>query len=529
MTRRPPTWACDSYTTHGASTVCPKCLRNFAARGADPNRRDDWPPPRANFGRGWLSVGATHLFAATAATLFVAQDGARVLAQTACGVIVDVTRAYAPRRTDLCSKCMGVIKRATLSGKINGPHAEVALDAAVHGISPPSSAVLRLYRGLKGAYDPARVARDGFAGADFTDCPYQALKYAAGSRGVVLVLDVPENLRRLTEAYWTPLPEDGGRACTRLRWTPPPRTAVVRARDPVDAAPAGACRRHAGHAAALTLSCRLHAAGCMPPASGCTSRRARFSCTHGQRPRDSCTLGAIGDTSVHENRVRRGSVYENHARRRAAGPRHSRVHATPVDAAPPRRSCVHANPVDAAPTTALAPGVHATPVDAPPTRPRGSHHPLRSRARVHANPVDAAPRPRRSRVHANPDTAPTTAFARPRDSGGRSRQAIWWTPPRPRRSCVHANLVDAAPIMALACARDSGGRRSHRGARACTRIRWTPPRPRLSRVHATPPTSVGFHQHGTPLSHHHSPPRPDCVTRRIMLACAGEIQFSAGG
>lgn len=201
VSRRPPPWACDSYATHGGSAVCPKCLRNYEASG-EAERREEWFPPRVEFRRGWLSIGATHLFAATPATVFPAKDGVRVLAQTACGGIVDVTRTYAPRRSDLCSKCLGVIKRATLGGKVNGPHAEVALDAAVHGISPPTTAVLRLYRGLKGAYDPTRVARDGFAGVDFTDCPYQALRFAAGSRGVVLVLDVPENLRRLHEAYW---------------------------------------------------------------------------------------------------------------------------------------------------------------------------------------------------------------------------------------------------------------------------------------------------------------------------------------
>jgi hypothetical protein len=105
------------------------------------------------------------------------------------------------------------------------------------------------------------------------------------------------------------------------------------------------------------------------------------------------------------------------------------------------------------------------------------------------------PRPRRSRVHANPDAAPTTAFARPRDSGGRPRhRRSGGRRPEPRRSCVHANPVDAAPIMALACARESGGRRSDHGARACTQLRMPPPTlarargsgGRRSRVHANP-------------------------------------------
>jgi len=53
---------------------------------------------------------------------------------------------------------------------------------------------MRLYRGLMEPYRPERVVRTPERPAvttDFTDCPLTALRYAAGPRGVVLVLDVP--------------------------------------------------------------------------------------------------------------------------------------------------------------------------------------------------------------------------------------------------------------------------------------------------------------------------------------------------
>lgn len=60
---------------------------------------------------------------------------------------------------------------------------------------------LRLYRGLKEPYDPARTATAG-GGNDFTDCPFTALQCAAGPKGYVLVVDVPADHRRLREELW---------------------------------------------------------------------------------------------------------------------------------------------------------------------------------------------------------------------------------------------------------------------------------------------------------------------------------------
>ena len=51
----------------------------------------------------------------------------------------------------------------------------------------------RLYRGLKGPYRATAVPADRLNGTDFTDCPYAALSYAATTRGVVVVLDVPSD------------------------------------------------------------------------------------------------------------------------------------------------------------------------------------------------------------------------------------------------------------------------------------------------------------------------------------------------
>lgn len=52
---------------------------------------------------------------------------------------------------------------------------------------------MRLYRGLTRPYRPEEVETRnlGLGGTDFTDCPYTALLYARGRRGVVIVLDVP--------------------------------------------------------------------------------------------------------------------------------------------------------------------------------------------------------------------------------------------------------------------------------------------------------------------------------------------------
>lgn len=63
---------------------------------------------------------------------------------------------------------------------------------------------MRLYRGLKGKYNPKRVAVGiDTAGTNFTDCPHAALGYASGRHGVVLVLDVPEHEHhRFLPAMW---------------------------------------------------------------------------------------------------------------------------------------------------------------------------------------------------------------------------------------------------------------------------------------------------------------------------------------
>jgi hypothetical protein len=60
----------------------------------------------------------------------------------------------------------------------------------------------RLYRGLKGPYDPAHTLVPGASGVDFTDCPYTALAYATGHRGVVLVVEVNDATARVSEEFW---------------------------------------------------------------------------------------------------------------------------------------------------------------------------------------------------------------------------------------------------------------------------------------------------------------------------------------
>lgn len=74
---------------------------------------------------------------------------------------------------------------------------------------------MRLYRGLKRPYDPTRVKPGRFdGGTDFTDCPATALRYAQGTRGVVLILDVPDGALGpaggVTEELWM------GMAATRF-------------------------------------------------------------------------------------------------------------------------------------------------------------------------------------------------------------------------------------------------------------------------------------------------------------------------
>ena len=64
---------------------------------------------------------------------------------------------------------------------------------------------MNLYRGLKGSYRTEKVG-EGQAlhfGTNFTDCPLTALSYAKGTRGVVIVLDVPESAAHLmSEELW---------------------------------------------------------------------------------------------------------------------------------------------------------------------------------------------------------------------------------------------------------------------------------------------------------------------------------------
>ena len=66
---------------------------------------------------------------------------------------------------------------------------------------------MRLYRGLKNPHRPERVdlSRPG-SGTDFTDCPAVALRYAQGSRGVVLVVDIDPDQHlataKLTQEFW---------------------------------------------------------------------------------------------------------------------------------------------------------------------------------------------------------------------------------------------------------------------------------------------------------------------------------------
>ncbi|HEY6320061.1 MAG TPA: hypothetical protein VJA16_00700 [Thermoanaerobaculia bacterium] len=72
---------------------------------------------------------------------------------------------------------------------------------------------MRLYRGLKKPYRPELVGASGPfpPSTDFTDCPFTALEYASTPRGVVLVLEGPEEAeRRVSEGLW------GNRRARRL-------------------------------------------------------------------------------------------------------------------------------------------------------------------------------------------------------------------------------------------------------------------------------------------------------------------------
>jgi hypothetical protein len=70
------------------------------------------------------------------------------------------------------------------------------------------SETLRLYRGLKEPFDPSRAIVRGESGVDFTDCPYTAISYASGRRGVLLVVDVTDGAARVSQEFWL---NDGAR------------------------------------------------------------------------------------------------------------------------------------------------------------------------------------------------------------------------------------------------------------------------------------------------------------------------------
>lgn len=65
----------------------------------------------------------------------------------------------------------------------------------------------RLYRGLSRKHRPDQKP-EPLEGTNFTDCPYSALRYATGSRGVLLVVDLPdEGSVHVHEAIWSIRPD----------------------------------------------------------------------------------------------------------------------------------------------------------------------------------------------------------------------------------------------------------------------------------------------------------------------------------
>src|SRR3990170_3283047 len=192
MTRR-PCWACPEYERHG-DAICPECLRLYEARGYFPQSLHTLLP-RVSFGRGWFSVGASHWFEASDATLFPSRDGQRLLAQAACGGICEVTIARAPHPGRECQKCLRALRKV-----VSQIPDERADSNGATGVSPGK--LHRLYRGLKRQYEPPRVRGDRRFGTDFTDCPYTALSYATGRNGTVLVVEVPEDFPGISEELW---------------------------------------------------------------------------------------------------------------------------------------------------------------------------------------------------------------------------------------------------------------------------------------------------------------------------------------
>lgn len=74
---------------------------------------------------------------------------------------------------------------------------------------------MRLYRGLNEPYRPERVGagQPHMFGTDFTDCPYTALQFARGRRGVLLVVDAAAGRLRVSEELWP-----GGDAKRLMVW-----------------------------------------------------------------------------------------------------------------------------------------------------------------------------------------------------------------------------------------------------------------------------------------------------------------------
>lgn len=164
--QREPRWACPNYEAHGERAACDMCLERFREQGDSSSA--DLPPP-GEFGRGWFSVGAAHWFEATDATVYVARDGQRVLAQAACGEICDVTTARARQGEHECRACLRALDKAR----------------PVFPRGQGGGSSLRVYRGLKEPYDPTRMGTDRLSCSNFTDSAFLALQYASARRGVV--------------------------------------------------------------------------------------------------------------------------------------------------------------------------------------------------------------------------------------------------------------------------------------------------------------------------------------------------------
>lgn len=203
MRRSPiPSWACARVVEHGDGELdCPDCVANFVAQGSQLETWDRFSP-RMHFQRGWLTLSATHWFEASDSSVFVSRDGQRVLAQTICGQICDVTIVRAPvmdwRGCTKCLRALGMVEVASSPVQPGAPESNDLAEAS----TSESSTVVRLYRGLKEPYDPKRPSRDPLSGTDFTDCTLAALSYAAGATSVVLVVDVDTAGSRVSDGLW---------------------------------------------------------------------------------------------------------------------------------------------------------------------------------------------------------------------------------------------------------------------------------------------------------------------------------------